>query len=73
MPNFRRVVIQAIVETPAMLLPDDQVERALTELREKLRPLDLTIVSLASSEPPPSRTPEHTDADPWSYRGQPLN
>ena len=72
MPIFRRVKIQATVETKAMLLQDDQIPCALGELRDKLRHLDLDVLSVEPTEPPPTKPPEPSDDDPWSIRGQPV-
>lgn len=72
MPMFRRVKIQATVETEAMLLQDDQIESALGALRDKLRHLDLDVVSVEPSERPPTKLLEPSEDDPWSIRGQPV-
>ncbi|HEV8642613.1 MAG TPA: hypothetical protein VGV13_16100 [Methylomirabilota bacterium] len=65
MPTFRRIKIQATVETQAMLLPDDKIDGALGELREKLEQLDLAILSVEPAEPPPIQLPETPSDDPW--------
>jgi hypothetical protein len=72
MPTFRRIKIQATVETEAMLLPDDEIDAALGELRDKLKRLDLAILSVGPAEPPPIQLPETSSDDPWSIRGQPV-
>ena len=73
MPTFRRFKIQAMVETPMMLLPEDDIERALGQFREALTRLDLSILSVASAEPEPLRVAPDTGADdPWSVRGRPV-
>lgn len=72
MPTFRRIKIQATVETPAMLVPEDKVEGALGELRDKLRQLNLAILSVEPTEPAPTTPPEPVAGDPWSIRGQPV-
>lgn len=66
MPTFRRIKIQATVETEAMLLPDDQIDGALNELRDKLKGLDLAILSVGPAEPPPVQLPQTSNDDPWS-------
>ena len=71
MPTFRRIKLQATVETQAMLLPENEIDGALGELRDKLKQLDLTILSVEPTEP--SLEPsEPSDDDPWSFRGQPV-
>jgi hypothetical protein len=72
MPIFKRVKIQATVETEAMLLQDDQIESAVGELRDRLRHLDLDVVSVEATEMPPTQPPEPTADDPWSIRGLPV-
>jgi hypothetical protein len=69
---FKRVKIQATVETEAMLLQDDQIESAVVELRNRLRHLALDVVSVEPTEPPPTTPPEPTADDPWSIRGLPV-
>ena len=65
MPTFRRIKIQATVDTQAMLLADDKIDGALGELRDKLKQLDLAILSVESTEPPPIQPPETSNDDPW--------
>jgi hypothetical protein len=72
MPTFRRIKLQATVETEAMLLPENEIDGALGELRDKLKQLDLTILSVEPTEPPPLEPSEPSDDDPWSVRGQPV-
>jgi hypothetical protein len=71
MPTFRRIKLQATVETQAMLLPENEIDGALGELRDKLKQLDLTILSVEPTEPPLEPS-EPSDDDPWSFRGQPV-
>lgn len=72
MPTFRRVKIQATVETSAMLLPEEEIASTVDALKERLKRLDLSIVSLESTEPPAAASQESADDDPWSIRGQPV-
>ena len=72
MANFRRVKIQATVETPATLLLDDQLTDALAELRETLHELGLTVLSVEPTDAPPIAAPPSLDTDPWSIRGVPV-
>ena len=72
MANFRRVKIQATVETPATLLLDEQLDGALAELRETLHQLGLRVLSVEPTEAPPIETPASLDTDPWSIRGVPV-
>lgn len=72
MPTFRRIKIQATVETSSMLLRDDQIPGALAELRDKLAHLDLAVLSVSSAEPPAPPVSQPGADDPWSERGQPV-
>jgi hypothetical protein len=72
MPTFRRIKLQATVETEAMLLPENEIDGALGALRDKLKQLDLTILSVEPTEPPSLEPSEPSDDDPWSVRGQPV-
>jgi hypothetical protein len=73
MPTFRRVKIQAIVETPTALLLEDQVNAAVAALRTKLHKLGLAVVSVEPTEPSPVEAPAESDTDPWSMRGAPVD
>lgn len=73
MTTFRRIKIQAVVETQPMLLPELEVERALGELHDKLARLGLTVVSLTPEEPSVAVAGEADDSDPWSIRGQAVD
>jgi hypothetical protein len=70
--TFTRIKLRATVETGLMLLPENEVERAINDLRERLKQLDLAIVSVDSLEPALATTPEPSREDPWSMRGQPV-
>ena len=73
MPTFRRIKIQATVETPMMLLPENDIDRALGEFLERLKRLDLSVLSVAPAEPEPVRSmPDTTAEDPWSIRDTPV-
>ena len=73
MPNFRRIKIQATVETPMMLLPENDIDRALGEFLAMLSRLDLSVLSVAPAEPEPMQsTPDAGDADPWSMKDRPV-
>ena len=52
MTTFRRIKIQATVETAPMLLTDDQIDGALRKLRDGLTQLDVTIVGIEAKEEP---------------------
>jgi len=71
MANFSLFKIRATIETGAMLLPEDQMDKTLEELRGKLKSLGLAVLSIARMDV--GITPEEAvDAkDPWSFRGQP--
>ena len=52
MTTFRRIKIQATVETAPMLLTEDQIDGALRKLRDGLTQLDVAIVGIeAKGEP----------------------
>jgi hypothetical protein len=57
MTTFRRIKIQAIVETAPMLLTEEQIAGALRELRDGLTQLEVTIVSLEPREETPIEVP----------------
>jgi len=65
MPTFRRVRIHATVETESMLLKEDEIDDALSELRRKLAGLDLSVVSIGPDEPPSASA---TSSFEWSDR-----
>ncbi len=71
MPIFRRIKIQATVETSALLLPEEQIAGTVDALRERLKQLELSIVSLEPTEPPAAALEVASD-DPWSIHGQPT-
>jgi hypothetical protein len=52
MTTFRRIKIQATVETAPTLLTEDQIEGALRELRDGLTRLDVAIVGIEAKEEP---------------------
>jgi len=72
MPIFRRIKIQATVETPALLVPEEEIAGKLDALKERLQQLELSIVSLQSSEPTTTAPPETSAEDPWSVGGRPT-
>ncbi len=72
MPIFTRIKIQATVETESMLLPEDKIDGALGTLRDRLKQLDLVILSIEPKEFAPTEPPEPSQDDPWSMRGQPV-
>jgi hypothetical protein len=57
MTAFRRMKIQATVETAPMLLAEDRIEPALRELRDRLTPLGVAIVGLEAKKEPPIELP----------------
>jgi hypothetical protein len=73
MPIFRRIKIQATVETPALLLPEEEIAGKLDALKERLQQLELSIVSLQSAEPPTTAPSESSEDDPWSNKGRPVD
>lgn len=57
MTTFRRIKIQAIVETAPMLLTEDQIAGAVRDLRDGLTRLDVTIVGIETKEEPAVELP----------------
>ena len=57
MTTFRRIKIQATVETAPMLLTEDQIAGALRELREGLARLEVTLVGIEAKEEPAVELP----------------
>ncbi len=70
--TFTRIKLRATVETGLMLLPDNEVDRAINDLRERLQQLDLTIVSVDSLESVLETAPQPSSEDPWSMGGRPV-
>ena len=56
--TFRRIRIQATVETAPMLLTDEQLAAALQELRDRLTRLELVIVDVEAKEAAPVEFPD---------------
>ena len=56
--TFRRIKIQATVETAPTLLTEEQILAALQELREKLTRLELVIVGIEAKEEAPVELPD---------------
>ncbi|HJV59136.1 MAG TPA: hypothetical protein VJ971_24315 [Methylomirabilota bacterium] len=57
MTTFRRIKIQATVETAPMLLTEDQIDGALRKLRDGLTQLDVAIVGIEAKEEPAIELP----------------
>ena len=57
MTTFRRIKIQATVETAPMLLTEDQIDGALRTLRDGLTQLDVAIVGIEAKEEPAIELP----------------
>jgi hypothetical protein len=71
MANFTLVKIKATVATGAMMLVEDQIGKALEELRDNLRRLGLAVLSIERIDVPTAQSEEPVeDKDPWSFRGQ---
>ena len=58
MTTFRRIKIQATVETALMLLTEEQIAAALRELRDRLTSLELAIVGIEAKEEAPVELPD---------------
>jgi len=57
MTTFRRIKIQATVETAPTLLTEDQIAGAVRELRHGLAQLDVAIVGIEAKEEPAVELP----------------
>jgi hypothetical protein len=57
MTTFRRIRIQATVETAPTLLTEDQIATALRELRDGLTQLGVAIVGIEAKEEPAVELP----------------
>lgn len=57
MTTFRRIKIQATVETAPMLLTEDQIDGALRKLRDGLTQLDIAVVGIEAKEEPAIELP----------------
>jgi hypothetical protein len=69
--NFTLAKIRATVETGAMLLPGDQIDKTLEELRANLKRLGLAVLSIERTDVAREQSEEPVEAkDPWSFRGQ---
>jgi len=56
--TFRRIRIQATVETAPMLLTEEPLAAALQELRDRLKRLELVIVGMEAKEEAPVELPD---------------
>ncbi len=56
--TFRRIRIQATVETAPTLLTEEQLTAALHELRDRLTRLELVIVGIKAKEEAPVELPD---------------
>lgn len=57
MTTFRRIKIQATVETAPTLLTEDHIAGAVRELRDGLAQLDVSIVGIEAREEPTVELP----------------
>lgn len=51
--NFKRVRLRGTVETPPMLLTDEQIDGALEKFRDALARLELLVVSVEAKDEAP--------------------
>jgi hypothetical protein len=73
MATFTLVKFKATVATGAMLLPEDQIDKTVADLRDNLKRLGLAILSIERMDVPTAQSEEPVDdKDPWSIRGQPV-
>jgi 16S rRNA C967 or C1407 C5-methylase (RsmB/RsmF family) len=70
MANFALVTIKATVATGNVLLPVDQVDKAVDELQENLKRLGLDVLSVERVHATAKSPEPLDDDDPWSFRGQ---
>ena len=59
--TFRRIRIQATVETPPMLVTEERVAAALQELRDRLTRRELAIVGIEAKEEAPVELPDSVE------------
>jgi hypothetical protein len=64
MATFKRMKIQATVETAGQLLLEDQIGGAVAELRDRLEHLDLVVLAIEPKEEPAVEVPDDFDARP---------
>ena len=57
MTTFKRIKIQATVESAPTLLTDDQIASALRELHNRLTQLDVAVVGIEAKEEPAVELP----------------
>jgi hypothetical protein len=57
MTTFRRIKIQATVESAPTLLTEDQIAGAVRDLRDALTQLDVAIVGIEAKEEPAVELP----------------
>jgi hypothetical protein len=71
MANFTLLKIKATVATGAVLLPEDEVDKAVNELQDNLKRLGLAILSVERLDPATQKSPQPPpdDDDPWSFGG----
>jgi len=61
--TFKRIKIQATVETAGMLVGEDQVAATVAALKEKLTALDLAVLTIEAQDEPPVEFPESLEKE----------
>jgi hypothetical protein len=61
--TFKRIKIQATVETAGMLVGEDQIAAAVAALKEKLTALDLAVLTIEAQDQPPVEFPESLEKE----------
>ena len=63
MATFKRIKIQATVETAGMLVGEDQVAASVAALKEKLTALELNVLTIEPQDQPPIDFPESLEKE----------
>ena len=63
MSEFKRIKIQATVETEGLLLPESDVAPACAKLRQRLAALDLAVLAVEPKEAVPVDFPESLERE----------
>jgi len=63
MGEFKRIKIQATVETEGLLLPEADVGAACAKLRQRLTDLDLAVLAVEPKEEAPVEFPESLEKE----------
>ncbi len=61
MATFKRIKIRVTAETAGMLLAEDQIPTACSELRAKFTALELAVLTIEPQEEPPIDMPKELE------------